>query len=111
MLIYIYCSIVEAYTFNFNVILPVIPLIIRHAYLLQYHIIPGTDTVVPIMSFNEPSAKAPGRKTDPMMEAVRQGKTPTLGEVKRSVKVRTSLSKSVTKLTISCVNRPFSGGW
>jgi meiosis-specific protein len=83
---YIYRSIVEAYTFNFNVI-SASSLIIRYAYLLQYHNIPGTDTIVPIMSFNEPSAKASGRKNDPMMEAVRQGKTPTLGEMKKSVKV------------------------
>ncbi|KAA1469348.1 DNA-binding protein [Dentipellis sp. KUC8613] len=66
-------NIVEAYTFNF-----------------KYHTIPGTDTVVPIMSLGEDLMRMSlnGQKPagDPVAEATRQGKAPTLGEVKLSLK-------------------------
>ncbi|KAL4062906.1 HORMA domain-containing protein [Scleroderma citrinum] len=65
-------NIIEAYTFNF-----------------QYHKVPGTDTVVPIMSLGDQLSKmclgsSGGR--DPLTDALKRGKVPTLGEVKRSLK-------------------------
>ncbi|KIK79348.1 hypothetical protein PAXRUDRAFT_36464 [Paxillus rubicundulus Ve08.2h10] len=64
-------NIVEAYTFNF-----------------QYHRVPGTNTVVPIMSLGDQLSKMSLCRTggDPMADALKQGKLPTLGEVKRSLK-------------------------
>ncbi|KAH9952085.1 HORMA domain-containing protein [Amylocystis lapponica] len=66
-------NIVEAYTFNFN-----------------YINIPGTDTSVPVMSLDADLEKLSlsGRKKhpDPVSEATKKGRTPTLGEVKRSLK-------------------------
>ncbi|TFY66672.1 hypothetical protein EVG20_g4411 [Dentipellis fragilis] len=66
-------NIVEAYTFNF-----------------KYHTIPGTNTVVPIMSLGEDLMRMSlnGQKPagDPVTEATKQGKAPTLGEVKMSLK-------------------------
>ncbi|KAL4074882.1 HORMA domain-containing protein [Scleroderma yunnanense] len=66
-------NIIEAYTFNF-----------------QYHKVPGTDTVVPIMSLGDQLSKmclgsSGGR--DPLTDALKRGKVPTLGEVKRSLKL------------------------
>ncbi|KAF9227764.1 hypothetical protein BS17DRAFT_693612 [Gyrodon lividus] len=64
-------NIVEAYTFNF-----------------QYHTVPGTDTVVPIMSLGNQLSKLSLCRTggDPMADALKRGELPTLGEVKRSLK-------------------------
>ncbi|KIJ69131.1 hypothetical protein HYDPIDRAFT_172597 [Hydnomerulius pinastri MD-312] len=64
-------NIVEAYTFNF-----------------QYHKVPGTNTVVPIMSLGDQLSKMSLCRTgcDPMADALKRGKLPTLGEVKRSLK-------------------------
>jgi hypothetical protein len=63
----------------------------------QYHTIPGTNTVVPIMSFGNHLQKAPSRGPkhlgrDPIAEAAMKGRVPTLRDVKRSVKVRQSLN-------------------
>lgn len=63
-------NIIEAYTFNF-----------------KYHTLPGTDTVIPIMSFEEGARRSSTEPfVDPVAEAVKRGKTPTLKDVKRSVK-------------------------
>ncbi|TFK54684.1 DNA-binding protein [Heliocybe sulcata] len=67
-------NIVEAYTFNFN-----------------YYKPPGSDAAIPIMSLGDDLMKMSlnqchGEDADPVAEAIKQGKTPTLGEVKRSVK-------------------------
>ncbi|KIJ17008.1 hypothetical protein PAXINDRAFT_113249 [Paxillus involutus ATCC 200175] len=64
-------NIVEAYTFNF-----------------QYHRVPGTNIVVPIMSLGDQLSKMSLGRTggDPMADALKRGKPPTLGEVKRSLK-------------------------
>lgn len=66
-------NIIEAYTFDF-----------------QYHKIPGTSTTVPIMSLGDQLSKMTLAYTggrDPMAEALKHGKLPTLGEVKRSLKL------------------------
>ncbi|KAI0934776.1 hypothetical protein AcW1_006192 [Taiwanofungus camphoratus] len=66
-------NIVEAYTFNFN-----------------YHTIPGTSTVIPIMSLDADLAKlsltGAKKAPDPVSDAMKNGRMPTLGEVKRSIK-------------------------
>ncbi|KAI0092965.1 HORMA domain-containing protein [Irpex rosettiformis] len=66
-------NIVEAYTFNF-----------------RYHTIPGTNVTVPVMSLGDDlmnlSISGRGKKSDPVSDATRKGKVPTLGEVKRSLK-------------------------
>ena len=89
-------SIIEAYTFNFHVI--VIPCIECYVtdialYFCQYHTIPGTSMIVPIMSYGNRLQKTPSRDIrqlsgDPVAEAILNGKVPTLRDVKRSVKVR-----------------------
>lgn len=51
---------------------------------------PGTNTVVPIMTLGDQLSKmslAVSEHGDPMSDALRRGKIPTLGEVKRSLKV------------------------
>ncbi|KZT71267.1 HORMA-domain-containing protein [Daedalea quercina L-15889] len=67
-------NIVEAYTFNFD-----------------YHQIPGTDVTVPVMTLDADLERLSlhGRKKafDPTADATKQGRVPTLGEVKRSLKV------------------------
>ncbi|CDO73614.1 hypothetical protein BN946_scf185014.g84 [Trametes cinnabarina] len=72
-------NIIEAYTFNFT--LPT-----RY----QYCKIPGSNAAVPIMSLGEDmmnlSLSGSGGAHDPVAAAARQGKVPTLGEVKRSLK-------------------------
>ncbi|KAI6131997.1 HORMA domain-containing protein [Pisolithus croceorrhizus] len=65
--------IVEAYTFNF-----------------RYHKVPGTNTVVPILSLGDQLSQLSlgyERSEEPMTKSLKQGKQPTLGEVKRSLKV------------------------
>ncbi|KAK7040820.1 hypothetical protein VNI00_009416 [Paramarasmius palmivorus] len=61
-------SIIEAYTFNFG-----------------YHTIPGTDTTIPIMTLGENLNKM-SLQEDPLLETAKQGKVPTLKDVKKSVK-------------------------
>ncbi|KAJ7217029.1 HORMA domain-containing protein [Mycena pura] len=60
--------IVEAYTFNFH-----------------YHKVPGTDAVVPVMSLGENTKQS---AKDPVTQAAKSGKAPTLKDVKKSVKRR-----------------------
>ncbi|CAL1707531.1 unnamed protein product [Somion occarium] len=74
-------NIVEAYTFNFH-----------------YHAIPGTTSVVPVMSLGDDLMKLSlsGKKADPVADASKKGKIPTLGEVKRSLK---SLIKNLIQAT------------
>ncbi|KAH9930747.1 uncharacterized protein B0H18DRAFT_1116858 [Fomitopsis serialis] len=70
-------NIVEAYTFNFD-----------------YQKIPGTDITVPVMSLDADLERLSlnGKKTfDPVSDATRQGRVPTLGEVKRSLKATTQM--------------------
>lgn len=58
----------------------------------QYYTLPGTDITVPIMSLGEDLMKLSlggSRIPDPIANAAKRGKIPTLGEVKRSLKVRT----------------------
>ncbi|KAJ3558173.1 hypothetical protein NM688_g1079 [Phlebia brevispora] len=65
-------NIVEAYTFNF-----------------QYYRVPGSNAAIPVMTLGEDLMKLSisGSKTrDPVVDATKKGKIPTLGEVKRSVK-------------------------
>ncbi|TFK42379.1 HORMA domain-containing protein [Crucibulum laeve] len=63
-------NIVEAYTFNF-----------------QYHTFPGTNTVMPIMSLGAGLRNMSlTENRDPVAEAVKKGRPPTLKEVKKSVK-------------------------
>lgn len=63
----------------------------RGSPFYQYHKLPGTDTTIPIMSLGEDlmkmSLKSSSKPADPAAEASKIGKTPTLGEVKRSLKV------------------------
>ncbi|KAG6330851.1 hypothetical protein ID866_8238 [Astraeus odoratus] len=66
-------NIIEAYTFNF-----------------RYYNIPGTNTVVPIMSLGDQLSELSLGRTgslDPVSETLKRGKLPTLGEVKRSLKL------------------------
>lgn len=54
----------------------------------QYHTLPGTDTVIPIMSFEEGVRRTSTEPfVDPVAEAIKRGKAPTLRDVKKSVKV------------------------
>ncbi|PAV23827.1 meiosis specific hop1 [Pyrrhoderma noxium] len=66
-------NIIEAYTYN-----------------LSYHTIPGTTTTVPIMSLDDQlsglSLTSKTKPYDPVAHATLQGKAPTLGDVKLSVK-------------------------
>ncbi|KAG9226586.1 hypothetical protein CCMSSC00406_0006189 [Pleurotus cornucopiae] len=62
-------NIVEAYTFNF-----------------QYHKIPGTNIAIPVMTLDEGVKNMSLNGRDPVVDAVKGGKPPTLRDVKRSVK-------------------------
>ncbi|KAI0664727.1 HORMA domain-containing protein [Cubamyces menziesii] len=66
-------NIIEAYTFNFS-----------------YCKVPGSEGSVPVMSLGEDmmnlSLSATDKSRDPVADATRRGKIPTLGEVKRSLK-------------------------
>ncbi|KAE9398986.1 DNA-binding protein [Gymnopus androsaceus JB14] len=62
-------NIVEAYTFNF-----------------QYHTIPGTDMIIPVMSLGDDLKRMSLQGNDPVVEAAKRGTVPTLKDVKRSVK-------------------------
>ncbi|KAJ7286365.1 HORMA domain-containing protein [Mycena rebaudengoi] len=76
-------NIIEAYTFNFH-----------------YHKVPGTETVIPIMSLGDDLDKMSLRDStnDPVAQAARKGKPPTLKDVKKSV-------KSMLKTLISSTNQ------
>jgi meiosis-specific protein HOP1 len=53
----------------------------------KYYNVPGTDTVVPILSLGDNLQRMSLKEKDPVTEAVLKGNAPTLREVKRSVKV------------------------
>lgn len=52
---------------------------------------PGSNVVIPVMSLGDDlmklSISGKKRANDPVADATRKGKLPTLGEVKRSLKV------------------------
>lgn len=56
---------------------------------LKYYKVAGTDTVVPIMSLGDRLSKMSLRRVDgdPVVNALKRGNLPTLGDVKRSLKV------------------------
>ncbi len=69
----------------------------------QYYNIPGTDVTIPVMTLGEDlmNLSISGCKhADPVANATKKGKVPTLGEVKRSLKVCNSLTKSFTVLML-----------
>ncbi|KAJ7264961.1 HORMA domain-containing protein [Mycena haematopus] len=79
-------NIVEAYTFNF-----------------QYHTIPGTDTVIPVMSLGDDLDKMSLKDSakDPVAQAAKKGKAPTVKDVKKSVKtILKTLIHSTTQMDI-----------
>ncbi|KAJ7811429.1 HORMA domain-containing protein [Mycena olivaceomarginata] len=79
-------NIVEAYTFNFH-----------------YHTIPGTDTVIPVMSLGDDLDKMSLKDSakDPVEKAARKGKAPTLKDVKKSVKtLLKTLIHSTTQMDV-----------
>lgn len=57
----------------------------------QYCKVPGSEGTVPVMSLGEDmmnlSLSGTNKPSDPVADATRRGKIPTLGEVKRSLKV------------------------
>lgn len=63
----------------------------RDERLSQYYTIPGSDVTIPVMSLGDDLMKLSisGKKkaNDPVADATKKGKLPTLGEVKRSLKV------------------------
>ena len=71
-----------------------------HLHILnldQYYVVPGTDTVVPIMSLGDELMKLSlnnGQKKalDPATEAMRSGRVPTMSDVKKALKVGWSRS-------------------
>ncbi|KAJ7024255.1 HORMA domain-containing protein [Mycena alexandri] len=81
-------NIVEAYTFNFH-----------------YHTIPGTDTVIPIMSLGDGLDKMSLKESakDPVVQAAKKGKAPTLKDVKKSVK---TLLKTLIQATTQMDDLP-----
>lgn len=56
---------------------------------MKYYKVAGTDTVVPIMSLGNQLSKMSLHRVDgdPVVDALKRGKLPTLGDVKRSLKV------------------------
>lgn len=57
--------------------------------MTKYYKVAGTDTVVPIMSLGDQLSKMNLHRMDgdPVVDALKQGNLPTLGDVKRSLKV------------------------
>ncbi|KAJ6502009.1 HORMA domain-containing protein [Mycena sanguinolenta] len=79
-------NIVEAYTFNFH-----------------YHTIPGTDTVIPVLSLGDDLDKMSllDSAKDPVVQAAKKGKAPTLKDVKKRVKtVLKTLIQSTTQMDV-----------
>jgi meiosis-specific protein HOP1 len=89
-----FLSIIEAYTFNFEVYFSVIFLCLPLTILSQYRRIAGTNLVVPIMSLGEDLEKLSlgdgGHSKDPILLASAEGRLPTFKDVKKSLKVRSS---------------------
>lgn len=77
----------EAYTFNFQV--EKTTFFRAKLTKIKYYKVAGTDTVVPIMSLGDKLSKMSLHRVDgdPIVDALKQGKLPTLGDVKRSLKV------------------------
>lgn len=69
-------NIVEAYTFNFH-----------------YYTLPGTNSTIPVMTFGDGRS----RSMDPIVASAKQGRAPTVRDVKRSVK--TLLKTLITSMT------------
>ena len=85
-------SVVESYTFNFNV-----SQMIQHQTLLtlfQYFEDPGTGVRIPVMSLGEDLMKMSLNDRD--RGATESPKPPTLGEVKKSLRVREKVYLEVT---------------
>ncbi|EGO21133.1 hypothetical protein SERLADRAFT_441512 [Serpula lacrymans var. lacrymans S7.9] len=78
-------NIIEAYTFNFD-----------------YYTIAGSNVTVPIMSLGDQlsnmSLKVTSKSADPLTEAIKGGKVPTLGEVKKSLKTLVTTIASMESL-------------
>lgn len=55
--------------------------------MYQYHKIPGTNIAIPVMTLDEGVKNMSLNGRDPVVDAVKGGKPPTLRDVKRSVKV------------------------
>jgi hypothetical protein len=83
-------SIIEAYTFNFEVYFSVDFLSLPLTISSQYRRIAGTDVVVPIMSLGEDLEKLSlgdgGHSRDPILLASAEGRLPTFKDVKKSLK-------------------------
>ena len=59
----------------------------------QYHTLPGSDITIPVMSLGKGLEKLPTDPKsrdieDPVAKAIRNGKAPTIRDVKMSLKVR-----------------------
>lgn len=56
---------------------------------MKYYRVADTGTVVPIMSLGDQLSRMSLHRTDedPVVDALKRGKLPTLGDVKRSLKV------------------------
>lgn len=84
-------SIVEAYTFNFEVYFPLTFLSSPLNLLSQYCRIAGTEVIVPIVSLGEDLKKLSlgegGYSKDPILLASAEGRLPTFKDVKKSLKV------------------------
>lgn len=57
-------------------------------YMLQYHAVPGTDIKVPVMTLGDDLMKLSLNGSTSNV-AIAKGKIPTLGDVKRSLRVST----------------------
>jgi len=86
-----FLSIIEAYTFNFEVYFSVIFLSLCLTISSQYLRIAGTNFVVPIMSLGDDLEKLSlgdgGHSKDPILLATAEGRLPTFKDVKKSLKV------------------------
>ncbi len=84
-------SIIEAYTFKFEVYFLLSSLRPSLIVLSQYRRISGTEVIVPIMSLGEDMEKLSlgdgAHSKDPFLLANAQGRLPTLKDVKKSLKV------------------------
>lgn len=60
---------------------------------MKYYKMPNTDNVVPIMSLGDQLSRMSLNlmDEDPVVDALKSGKLPTLGDVKRSLKVYLAL--------------------
>jgi hypothetical protein len=86
-----FLSIIEAYTFNFEVYFSVIFMSLPLTISSQYRRIAGTDVIIPIMSLGEDLEKLSlgdgGHSKDPILLASAEGRLPTFKDVQKSLKV------------------------